>query len=94
VYFIGVEAKKRLVGQNMDSNNHGFDDDQALYIHVYHDHVAYRYEVLKVRRRFSLAIFAVLFFRQACDTVSHACRKNKRAKIIMMIGIRECAPKS
>jgi len=50
VYFIGVDAKKRLVGQNIDSNNSGFDDDQALYIHVYHDHVAYRFEILKVSR--------------------------------------------
>ena len=49
VYFIGMEAKKRLVGHNTDSNNHGFDDEQALYIHVYHDHVAYRFEILKVR---------------------------------------------
>jgi len=49
VYFIGMEAKKRSVSQNPDSNNHGFDDEQSLYIHVYHDHVAYRYEILKVR---------------------------------------------
>jgi len=44
-----MEAKKRVSTQNMDKNNHGFDDEQALYIHVYHDHVAYRYEILKVR---------------------------------------------
>lgn len=49
VYFIGMEAKKRVVGLNMESKNHGFDDDQSLYIHVYHDHVSYRFEVLKVR---------------------------------------------
>jgi len=50
VYFIGMEAKKRVVSKTMENNNYGFDDEQALYIHVYHDHVAYRYEILKVGR--------------------------------------------
>lgn len=30
------------------ANNGGYDDDQGSYIHVPHDHIAYRYEVLKV----------------------------------------------
>ena len=46
-----MEDKKRVVGQNGEDHNYGFDDDQALYIHVYHDHVAYRFEVLKVSGR-------------------------------------------
>ncbi|KAI1887937.1 hypothetical protein AGOR_G00179890 [Albula goreensis] len=47
VYFTGPNAKKRpgVVG---GSNNSGYDDDQGSYIHVPHDHIAYRYEVLKV----------------------------------------------
>ncbi|KAM3849905.1 dual specificity tyrosine-phosphorylation-regulated kinase 2 [Diretmus argenteus] len=47
VYFIGPNAKKRsgVVG---GANNCGYDDDQGSYIHVPHDHIAYRYEVLKV----------------------------------------------
>jgi len=47
VFFIGLGAKKRpgIVGS---SNNNGYDDDQGSYIHVQHDHVGYRYEVLKV----------------------------------------------
>jgi len=28
------------------ANNNGYDDDQGSYVHVPHDHVAYRYEVL------------------------------------------------
>lgn len=46
IYFIGADAKKRkpLLG----SNNCNFDSDQGTYIHVPHDHIAYRYEVLKV----------------------------------------------
>ncbi|CAG7717335.1 unnamed protein product [Allacma fusca] len=47
VYFIGLGAKKRpgVVGS---PNNNGYDDNQGSYIHVQHDHVGYRYEVLKV----------------------------------------------
>jgi len=43
-----MEAKKRIVNLDMENKNYGFDDEQALYIHVFHDHVAYRYEILKV----------------------------------------------
>lgn len=47
VYFVGPNAKKRqgVVG---GANNNGYDDDQGSYILVPHDHVQYRYEVLKV----------------------------------------------
>lgn len=47
VYFIGVNAKKRpgMVGH---PNNCEYDNEQGSYIHIPHDHVAYRYEVLKV----------------------------------------------
>ncbi|XP_061109189.1 dual specificity tyrosine-phosphorylation-regulated kinase 2-like isoform X2 [Conger conger] len=47
IYFAGPNAKKRpgVVG---GSSNSGYDDDQGSYVHVPHDHVAYRYEVLKV----------------------------------------------
>ncbi|XP_063252582.1 dual specificity tyrosine-phosphorylation-regulated kinase 2 isoform X2 [Prinia subflava] len=47
IYFLGPNAKKRqgVVG---GSNNCGYDDDQGSYVQVPHDHIAYRYEVLKV----------------------------------------------
>ena len=47
VYFIGANAKKRygVVGA---PNNCGYDDEQGSYQHVPHDHIAYRYEMLKV----------------------------------------------
>lgn len=47
VYFVGPNAKKQ---QSMleSANNNGYDDDQGSYIHVPHDHVAYRYEVLRM----------------------------------------------
>ncbi|XP_029005801.1 dual specificity tyrosine-phosphorylation-regulated kinase 3 [Betta splendens] len=47
VYFVGPNAKKRLsvAGGN---NNCGYDDEQGSYIYVAHDHLAYRYEFLKI----------------------------------------------
>lgn len=49
IYFMGPNAKKRpaVSGGN---NNCGYDDEQGGYIHVPHDHLAYRYEFLKVGR--------------------------------------------
>ncbi|XP_054615656.1 dual specificity tyrosine-phosphorylation-regulated kinase 2 isoform X2 [Dunckerocampus dactyliophorus] len=47
VYFVGPNAKKRS-GVMGGANNGGYDDEQGSYIHVPHDHIAYRYEVLKV----------------------------------------------
>ncbi|XP_059609866.1 putative dual specificity tyrosine-phosphorylation-regulated kinase 3 homolog isoform X3 [Phlebotomus argentipes] len=46
IYFIGATAMKRPgVG---GANNSDYDNDQGSYIHIPHDHVAYRYEVLKI----------------------------------------------
>ncbi|CAG5982529.1 unnamed protein product [Menidia menidia] len=47
IYFVGPSAKKRpaIAGGN---NNCGYDDEQGGYIHVPHDHLAYRYEFLKI----------------------------------------------
>ena len=47
IYFVGQNAKKRQ-GVIGGANNNGYDDDNGSYIHVPHDHVSYRYEVLKV----------------------------------------------
>ncbi|KAK3103657.1 hypothetical protein FSP39_020812 [Pinctada imbricata] len=47
IFFTGQNAKKRqgVVG---GANNNGYDDENGSYIHVPHDHIGYRYEVLKV----------------------------------------------
>uniref|UniRef100_A0A8D0DUI6 Dual specificity tyrosine-phosphorylation-regulated kinase 2 n=1 Tax=Salvator merianae TaxID=96440 RepID=A0A8D0DUI6_SALMN len=47
IYFLGPNAKKRqgIIG---GPNNGGYDDDQGSYVQVPHDHISYRYEVLKV----------------------------------------------
>jgi dual specificity tyrosine-phosphorylation-regulated kinase 2/3/4 len=47
VYFVGSQAKKR-VSIAGGANNSNFDDENGSYILVPHDHVAYRYEILKV----------------------------------------------
>lgn len=47
VYFVGQHAKKRQ-GIPGGPNNSGFDDDSGSYQIVSHDHVAYRYEILKI----------------------------------------------
>ena len=47
VYFVGPSAKKQQSVLD-GSNNSGYDDDQGSYVHVPHDHVAYRYEVLRM----------------------------------------------
>lgn len=46
IYFIGATAMKRPgIG---GGNNCDYDNEQGSYIHIPHDHVAYRYEVLKI----------------------------------------------
>ena len=47
VYFVGQHAKKRQ-GIPGGPNNSGFDDESGSYQVVSHDHVAYRYEILKI----------------------------------------------
>ncbi|KAG8198245.1 hypothetical protein JTE90_021502 [Oedothorax gibbosus] len=47
IYFLGANAKKRqgVIGA---PSNCGYDDTSGSYIHVPHDQIAYRYEMLKV----------------------------------------------
>lgn len=47
VYFVGSQAKKRVTIAGA-ANNANFDDENGSYVLVPHDHVAYRYEILKV----------------------------------------------
>lgn len=47
IYFIGANARKRpgILGT---PNNCSYDNEHGSYIHIPHDHIGYRYEVLKV----------------------------------------------
>ena len=47
IYFVGSQANKRG-GIPGAPNNAGYDDDNGSYLLVPHDHIAYRYEILKV----------------------------------------------
>lgn len=60
IYFVGPNAKKRqgVVG---GPNNGGYDDDQGGYILVPHDHLYYRYEVLKIIGKGSFGQVAKVF---------------------------------
>jgi len=46
IYFVGSAAKKSDAVQSGE-NNDGFDDSHNAYIIIAHDHIAYRYEILK-----------------------------------------------
>lgn len=48
VYFLGTDVQKQQTPFWNDANNFGFDDDESCYILVSHDHLAYRYEILKI----------------------------------------------
>lgn len=47
VYFVGQNAKK-IHGVSGGSNNGGYDDENGSYRAIVHDHIAYRYEILRV----------------------------------------------
>lgn len=47
IYFVGSQANKRG-GVPGGANNAGYDDENGSYLLVPHDHIAYRYEILKV----------------------------------------------
>ncbi len=67
IYFVGPNAKKRQ-GVIGGGNNSGYDDEQGSYIHVPHDHIGYRYEVLKVigKGSFGQVDFHFLFLLLSC----------------------------
>ncbi|XP_003972722.2 dual specificity tyrosine-phosphorylation-regulated kinase 2 [Takifugu rubripes] len=73
VYFVGPNAKKRL-GIMGGANNGGYDDDQGSYIHVPHDHISYRYEVLKVIGKGS--------FGQVVKAYDHKCQTHVALKMV------------
>lgn len=73
IYFIGANAKKRpgIIG---DPYNCDYDNDQGSYIHIPHDHVAYRYEVLKVIGKGS--------FGQVVKAYDHKCHVHVALKMV------------
>lgn len=47
IYFVGQNGKKKQAVHG-GPNNEGFDDEQGSYMLVAHDHISYRYEIIKI----------------------------------------------
>lgn len=71
IYFIGANAKKR---SGIGPNNSDYDNESGSYIHIPHDHVAYRYEVLKVIGKGS--------FGQVVKAYDHKTREHVALKMV------------
>ncbi|EDV29729.1 uncharacterized protein TRIADDRAFT_2504, partial [Trichoplax adhaerens] len=73
VFFVGANSKKRqgLVGA---PSNNGYDDESGNYLPEVHDHIAYRYEILKVLGKGS--------FGQVLKAYDHKSRMHVALKII------------
>ncbi|XP_078276371.1 dual specificity tyrosine-phosphorylation-regulated kinase 2-like isoform X2 [Rhinoraja longicauda] len=73
IYFLGLNAKKRQ-GVLGGSNNSGYDDDHSAYVLLAHDHIAYRYEILKILGKGS--------FGQVAKVYDHKTRQHLALKIV------------
>ncbi|XP_019760490.1 dual specificity tyrosine-phosphorylation-regulated kinase 2 isoform X2 [Dendroctonus ponderosae] len=73
IYFLGLNSKKRpgIIG---NPNNCDYDNEQGSYIHIPHDHIAYRYEVLKVIGKGS--------FGQVVKAYDHASHTHVALKMV------------
>ncbi|XP_049623398.1 dual specificity tyrosine-phosphorylation-regulated kinase 3-like [Suncus etruscus] len=76
IYFVGPCAKKRhgVVG---GPNNAGYDDADGAYIHVPRDHLAYRYEVLKIIGKGSFGQVAQVYDHKLQQYVAVKMVRNK-----------------
>ena len=63
IYFLGQNAKK-LHGVIGGSNNNGYDDENGSYKPVQHDHILYRFEVLKILGEFELNNFIFILINK------------------------------
>lgn len=73
VYFIGANAKKRM-GVVGAPTNSGYDDEQGSYLHTVHDHIGYRYEMIKIIGKGS--------FGQVIKAYDHKSHQNVALKIV------------
>lgn len=73
VYFVGQHAKKRQ-GIPGGAHNCGYDDDAGSYQMVAHDHVSYRYEILKILGKGS--------FGQVLKAYDHRTQQHIALKVV------------
>nr|AAL56407.1 similar to dual-specificity tyrosine-phosphorylation regulated kinase [Oikopleura dioica] len=75
VYFVGQGARKKTPSShNATNNNDGYDDEQGTYLLVAHDHIAYRYEIIKVIGKGS--------FGQVVKAFDHKTQSHVALKIV------------
>lgn len=67
IYFIGANAKKR-------NGPNEYDNENGSYVHIPHDHIAYRYEVLKIIGKGS--------FGQVVKAYDHKTREHVALKMV------------
>ncbi|KAG8226477.1 hypothetical protein J437_LFUL008775, partial [Ladona fulva] len=77
IYFIGSKAKKRNSDVNAP-NNCGYDNEQGAYLHVTHDHIAYRYEVVRVIGRGSFGQVVKVYDHKNLQYVALKMVRNER----------------
>eukprot|EP00056_Hartaetosiga_gracilis_P014254 m.240105 g.240105 ORF g.240105 m.240105 type:complete len:466 (+) comp14527_c0_seq1:158-1555(+) len=73
IYFVGSQARK-IKASESKPNNSGYDDDKGRYKCVKHDHLAYRYEILKGLGKGS--------FGDVVKAYDHKTKKSQAVKII------------
>jgi len=73
IYFVGQNAKKKQSVPG-GAQNCGFDDDQGSYLLVAHDHIQYRYEVIKIIGKGS--------FGQVIKAFDHKTQQHVALKIV------------
>ncbi|XP_063290877.1 dual specificity tyrosine-phosphorylation-regulated kinase 2-like [Pelobates fuscus] len=80
IYFVGPLAQKRQ-GVNGAPYNGGYDDNHGGYIMVQHDHLAYRYEILKVIGKGS--------FGQVAKVYDHKFQKYVALKVARYVNAKQ-----
>lgn len=78
MYFIGAGSEKKPATLENSTNNHLYDDDRGDYQVVFHDHLAYRYEIVDTLGKGSFG--QVLHCRDHCTGESVAVKiiRNKK----------------
>ncbi|GFY51407.1 dual specificity tyrosine-phosphorylation-regulated kinase 2 [Trichonephila inaurata madagascariensis] len=77
IYFLGANAKKRqgIIGA---PSNCGYDDSSGSYIHVPHDQISYRYEMLRVIGKGSFGQVIKAYDHKNCQYVALKMVRNEK----------------
>jgi len=82
IYFVG-SAKKSSASYSGE-NNDGFDDAQNAYIVIAHDHIAYRYEILKSLGKGSFGQVTYSIFRCILDAgTTSMCKLSSNTIVVV-----------